>query len=408
MKQIILLALAIALAACGSAAKTETHTDHAHGDEHQHEAGHDHADHEGEDHATHDHAAEAKPVVGEYEHKHDGAITLSQCQADELGVTYATISAVPFVGAVKVSGVVEPASSENVAVIAPAGAVVDFAMLNMTAGTKVYAGATLFILKGAKMVSNNLTDKIKLSEAQYIAAKEEFGRLFEAAKSQIVTPAQLDAARINVIKTEQDYIGLSGATQVKSPITGHITQIDVKKGAFVDEGAPLVTITSSRKIVVRADVPANYFDLLPQINSANFITPYNGKTYSIKELGGKLLSKANAVTEGGYTIPVRFVVGNVENVATGTALEVYLTLQPKKDVISLPVAALTEEQGAFYVYKKVCKESYEKVLVKLGDSNGKQVQVLSGVKIGDVIVTKGAYFVRLAAASSSIPHGHAH
>ena len=407
MRRITLLAIAIALSACGTSTKTDTHKDHDHGEQHQHAEGHDHAEHEGENHENHDHAAEAAPKAEE-EHAHDGAITLSQCQADELGVTFQTIDAVPFEGAIKVSGVVEPASSEDIAVVAPVGAVVDFAVLNMTAGTKVNAGTTLFILKGDKMVSNNLNDKIKLAEVEYIAAKEEFGRIFEAAKNLIVTPAQLDAARINVIKAEQNFVSFSGAKRVKAPITGYITQIDVKKGGFVSEGAPLVTITSSRKIVVRADVPANYFDILPQINSANFVTPYNGKTYSVKELGGKLISKANAITEGGYTIPVRFVVGNVENIATGTALEVFLTLQPQEKVISLPVTALTEEQGAFYVYKKVCKESYEKTLVKLGDSNGKQVQILSGVKAGDVIVTKGAYFVRLAGASSAIPHGHAH
>ncbi len=408
MKNIAILVLAMALTACGSAPKNDAHSDH------QHEAGHDHAQHdhpEGGDHDNHeghDHEAEVAPKTEEAAHAHDGAITLSQCQAEELGVTFQEINYAPFSGAIKVSGVIEPASSENVVVVAPVSAVIDFAVRDMTVGTKVAAGTTLFLMKGEKTVNNNLADKIKIAEAQYLADKQEFGRMFEAAKEQLVTPAQIDAMRMRVIKSEQDFLSLTGAKHVKAPISGYVTKIDVQKGGFVDEGAQLVTITSGRKVVVRADVPANHFDIIEGITSANFRTPYNNKTYSVKDLGGKMISKANTVAEGGYTVPVKFLVGNVEHIATGTALEVFLTLQPQENVISLPVAALTEEQGAFYVYKKVCKESYEKVLVKLGESNGHDVKILSGVNPGDVIVTKGAYFVRLAGASSAIPHGHAH
>lgn len=407
MKKIAILVFAMALTACGSAPKNDAHSDH------KHEAGHNHAehDHSGDDntdHDGHDHAPETAPNTEEADHAHDGAITLSACQAEELGVTYQKIIEAPFSGAIKVSGVIEPASSENVVVVAPVSAVIDFAVRDMTVGTKVTAGTTMFLMKGDKTVNNNLADKIKVAEVQYLADKQEFGRMLEAAKEQLVTPAQIDAMRLQTIRSEQDFVSLTGAKQVKAPMSGYITKIDVAKGSFVDEGAQLVTITSGRKVVVRADVPANHFDVIEDIKSANFSTPYNNKTYSIYELGGKMISKANTVSEGGYTVPVKFLVGNVEHIATGTALEVFLTLQPQENVISLPVSALTEEQGAFYVYKKVCKESYEKTLVKLGESNGKDVMILSGVNPGDVIVTKGAYFVRLAGASSAIPHGHAH
>ena len=41
--------------------------------------------------------------------------------------------------------------------------------------------------------------------------------------------------------------------------------------------------------------------------------------------------------------------------------------------------------------------------------NGKSVQILTGVKAGDRVVTEGAYQVRLASASNAIPaHSHEH
>jgi multidrug efflux pump subunit AcrA (membrane-fusion protein) len=80
-----------------------------------------------------------------------------------------------------------------------------------------------------------------------------------------------------------------------------------------------------------------------------------------------------------------------------------------ENVISIPVEALTEEQGLYFIYIQKCKESYKKQEVKLGASNGKEVQILSGVNAGDRVVVKGAYHVKLASASNALPaHSHEH
>jgi multidrug efflux pump subunit AcrA (membrane-fusion protein) len=45
----------------------------------------------------------------------------------------------------------------------------------------------------------------------------------------------------------------------------------------------------------------------------------------------------------------------------------------------------------------------------VGVDNGNEVQILSGLKEGDRVVTKGAYQVKLASASNAIPaHNHEH
>ena len=76
---------------------------------------------------------------------------------------------------------------------------------------------------------------------------------------------------------------------------------------------------------------------------------------------------------------------------------------------SLPHSALTEEQGSFFVYLQLDEEGYKKQLVTLGADNGESVQILSGVKAGDRVVTEGAYQVKLASATNAIPaHSHEH
>ena len=54
-------------------------------------------------------------------------------------------------------------------------------------------------------------------------------------------------------------------------------------------------------------------------------------------------------------------------------------------------------------------ESFQKREIKIGASDGMNVQLLSGVEEGERVVTKGAYQIKLSTASGTLPaHGHEH
>ena len=77
--------------------------------------------------------------------------------------------------------------------------------------------------------------------------------------------------------------------------------------------------------------------------------------------------------------------------------------------MTVPVSALIEEQGVFYVYVQTEGESFQKRELKLGANDGQKVQVLSGVSEGERVVTKGGYQIKLSQASGALPaHGHEH
>ena len=75
----------------------------------------------------------------------------------------------------------------------------------------------------------------------------------------------------------------------------------------------------------------------------------------------------------------------------------------------MPVSALVEEQGLYCVYLRLDEDCYKKQYVTLGADNGEAVQILSGLKPGDEVVTRGAYQIKLSSASNAIPaHSHSH
>ena len=174
-------------------------------------------------------------------------------------------------------------------------------------------------------------------------------------------------------------------------------------------GQPLVSVTQNRRLFLRAEVSEKYYPYLRTISSANFQTPYNNKVYELQALNGKLLSFGKTAGDNSFYVPVTFEFDNKGEVIPGSFVEVFLLSSPMENVIFLPRTALTEEQGSYFVYLQLDEEGYRKQEVTVGADNGKNVQILSGVKAGDRVVTEGAYQVRLASASNAIPaHSHEH
>ena len=150
------------------------------------------------------------------------------------------------------------------------------------------------------------------------------------------------------------------------------------------------------------------YHTLKNINSANFKTPYDNKVYVLSELNGRILSFGKGSNSGSFYIPVSFEFDNKGEVVPGAFVEVFLLAGAQENTLTLPVSALTNEMGVFYVYVQLDEEGYRKQEVTVGGNNGKEVQILKGLHAGERVVTRGAYQVKMASASGAIPHGHSH
>ena len=130
----------------------------------------------------------------------------------------------------------------------------------------------------------------------------------------------------------------------------------------------------------------------------------------MSQLNGRVLSYGKSLYDNAAYLPVTFEFDNRGAFVAGSYADVWLIGKKRNNVISLPVCALTESLDLYYVYLKVKGEddAYTKREVILGDSDGKRVEVVKGLRRGDVVVTEGAHQVRLAAMSGTIPEGHSH
>ena len=366
-------------------------------------------------HDTEDHDHELEAPHGHDEHSHtnpektlSNLIHLSSEKAESAGIRTEKIVPGNFSEVIKTSGQILAAQGEETTIVASATGVVKYDK-RITEGMKVSAKSELLILSSENLMNGSEAKRVKIA---YETARKEYERASKLVADQIVSQREFETLKENYENARIAYEALSiekngNGVSVKSPTDGYIKNCLVNEGDYVTVGQPLMSVTKTRRLQLRAEVSERYYGQLRHIVSANFSTTYNNKMYALKDMHGKLLAYGKSSEKASYYIPVTFEFDNVGDIIPGSFVETYLLGAERNNVISVPVSALIEEQGLFFVFVRVNDEDYVRREVKPGTHNGQRIEILSGINEGELIVTSGAIHVKLASASNSIP-GHTH
>ena len=438
-------------AACGTAGHSAH--DHAGTDAHNHAGGtaHNHAGATGHDHAGTDaHAAQAHDHAGSDGHDHaestahgqshaPGLIEFSAGQADAAGLRTETARPGSFSPAIRVSGEILPAQGDEITVVATTSGIVAFSngltsrsaaipasqasgsisqpsaqasrpvRTVLVPGSRITSGTALAWISSRNMAEG---DQALKARAALDAATREFERASALVESGAISRKEFEQAELDYINAKaafQAYEGRSAeaGVAVKASLTGYVKEVYVNEGDYVNAGQPLVTITRNRLLQLRADVPQKYYAALRNVSDANFRPAYSDETYSVKALGGRLVSAGRSAA-GTFYIPAIFEFSNTGDFVPGSYSDIYLIGSREEGIISVPESALLEEQGVYSVFVKICESEYRKQEVRTGRTDGIRREILSGLNEGDEVVTAGTGQVRLASMSGAIPEGHSH
>ena len=343
--------------------------------------------------------------------EHHDETTLTRQQAEAAGLKTETVEPAPFRSVILTSGKIQAPQGDDWTVVATQSGTVRFTDTTITEGTPVRKGETL-----ATVSARNLQDGDPVMKARIAldTAEKEFRRAERLVADKIVSEKDFEQARMRYETAKMAYEGLAtGITDrgaaVTSPMTGYIRSLLVGQGEYVEVGQPIAVVTQTKRLWLRADVSEHDFKYLHSIQSANFKTAYDDKVYRLSDMDGRLVSYGRSSDSGASYIPVTFEFDGTGDIVPGSFAEVYLLSRKRDSVISVPVSALTEEQGVLFVYVQTEDRAFRKQEVTAGQSDGTRVEILKGVKKGDKVVTHGAYRVKLAAASTAIPeHNHSH
>lgn len=343
----------------------------------------------------------------------DGSISFLKEQAWKIDFQTAPVISGEIYDVINTSGVWMPSSGSTKSLAAKSNGVVDFKVDNLTEGTAVKQGQLLMSLNSQGLASNNLSTDIASAKAKFQQTKSEYERKKELYESKIVPKSEFEKVESSFEIAKANYQSLvagvsGGSKQIRAPFDGFIKSISVSNGDYVEQGVSLVTIGTHQSKVLKTQLAPNYGLTMDNVQGIWYQTS-DGQWKDVTDGEGKILSIGKDVERENPLISVFAQVNADVDMPEGSLTSVQIAMGDATQNTMIPVNALLEDYGSYSVIVQLSGESFERRPVKIGKRNGENVEILQGLEVGEVVVTKGAYQVKMASMSGSTPaHGHEH
>jgi RND family efflux transporter MFP subunit len=343
----------------------------------------------------------------------DAGISFLKEQAWKIDFQTAPVVSDTIYDVINTSGVWMPSPGSTKSLVANADGLVDFAIENLTEGTPVKKGQLLMTLSSRGLAANNLGAEIASAKAKFQQAKSEYDRKKELFESKIVPKSEFEKVESDFLVAQSNFetlsAGVSGSgKQVRAPFNGFIKSINVSNGEYATQGKPLVSVGTHESIMLKTQVSPSSGLTMENVQGIWFQTEA-AQWKSVTNAGGSILSVGKDVERNNPLISIYAQVNEEVEMPEGSLTPVQIAMGNAKESITIPVSALLEDYGSYSVIAQLSGESFERRPVKIGKRNGENVEILQGLKVGEVVVTTGAYQVKMASMSGSTPaHGHEH
>ncbi|MBE7559536.1 efflux RND transporter periplasmic adaptor subunit [bacterium] len=261
----------------------------------------------------------------------------------------------------------------------------------------------------SELAGQNLKSQRELEEALYAKRKAEA----DVAAAELLQKAYREAeTALRQSDGETPVAEGFPMMDLVAPISGMILEVNAVLGEHVSASEPAFRILDPSTVFIRAHVAeadihefeqsaAAIYEL--QQRPGEFHTILNGN-------GGHVVQIGPVVDPRTRTMPIIYELPNPDNsLRPGMALNVFIETGHVENALVIPESAVVEEDTRPVAFVQVSGETFQKRDLVLGFSDRGWVQVQSGITEGEQVVVEGAYVVRLASVSTSIPaHGHAH
>lgn len=314
---------------------------------------------------------------------------------------------------INTSGVWKATTGSTKTIAATANGSLDFALSNFTEGIAVKKGQLLMNISSKALSSGNLQLEIKNAKLNYEQLKASFLRKKELYASKIISKTEFETLEKNYLIAKSDYEIISegvseSGKQIRTPFDGFIKRILVSNGSYVNQGMPLVVIGPDHSTVLESKVSPSYLLTMDNVQEV-WYKSIQGNWVNVADEGGAVLSIGKDITLDNPLVSVFTFVNKKITMPNGSLTEVQIAMGNSQLNTMISSSALLEDYGSYSVIVQLTGESFERRPVKIGKRNGKNVEILDGLEVGEVVITQGAYQVKMASMSGETPaHGHEH
>lgn len=251
-------------------------------------------------------------------------------------------------------------------------------------GTILYNGSPLYSIYSEQLQADK-KEYLTLLEKSRDASLNTFSKsLLSAAKNKLLLWG-LDENQISALEKSAD---TSPLVTFLSGQTGYITEVMASEGSYVDVGSPLVKMTSLEHLWVEAQIYSNEI-AGTQVNTQYLVFAENNPELHFR---GTLVYINPAVEDGKRIQLLKIRITNSGGRLRPGALVTVVPEKIHKSVLALPKSAILLEKMKT-VWLMINENTFEQRMVETGIENNYWIEIKSGVKQGEIVVTEGAYLL---------------
>lgn len=259
--------------------------------------------------------------------------------------------------------------------------------MNLQEGGQVQKGALL-----AKLFDEDLQAQLKKLQVQLEIAKKTLERQRELLKIQGISQQEVDLSelQVNNIKADMELVRVSiSKTEIRAPYAGRLGLRNVSLGAYVTPTMLLATLRQLNRIKLDFTVPEKYGQLFWKGKTIRFTVAGSNRNFS-----ATVIATESAVAAETRSLRVRATVVDADNaLLPGTFAKVLLNMTGSGGALIAPTQAIIPQaRGKKVVVYKGGNPEFRDVETGVRDEDF--VQVLSGLQLGDTVVTTGLLAIR--------------
>lgn len=274
-------------------------------------------------------------------------------------------------------------------------------------GEAVERGQVLAELESSDVTSarvdyqHAVTDaRVKVQQSQRTADLYAKGAAAEKDVQQAQADSQMADAEVTRALDRLKVLGVdpSGTTnefKLLSPRAGVILDVGASPGEFsksLDAPKALCTLADLSSIWATGDIYEKDIAGLKVGQQAEItVSAYSGKKWS-----GRVAAIADALDPVTRTLSLRVVLANPGRILKPEMFATIRLVRSVSPAVLIPASGVIREGTGSYVYVQRNANEYEKREVTLGPTEGEQIEVQSGVKAGEAVVSEGALLLRAA------------
>jgi len=248
--------------------------------------------------------------------------------------------------------------------------------------------------------------QLAAAEAQRELARLNYERMQGLLSGSVISQAEFDRANADYRQTEARVGEIRAAIErktIRAPFSGVLGIRRVNLGQYMSGGDALVTLQSMSPIYVNFGVPQQS---VAQMRAGRTVRVTAEELPGV-EFTGRITAIDSAVDPSTRNVQIQATLANPGGkLRPGMFVKAAVALGAARAVVALPASAISYAPYGDSVFvvgdmKDHNGASYRGVrqqFVKLGESRGDQISVVSGLKPGDEVVTSGVFKLRNGAA----------